>query len=65
MQDYSNQIFQKLLKLQSVIDKLPFGEDDVRKYYFGMLKSIHLGYYNGYLSFEINEKILGDASIQA
>lgn len=62
--NYTNKIFQELLKLQGVISKLTFNENDVRVYYFDMLKSILLGYYHGYLSFETGHKILSNSSIQ-
>ncbi|TAG14741.1 MAG: hypothetical protein EAZ41_00580 [Sphingobacteriia bacterium] len=61
--NYTDEIFKELLKLQDVINKIHFGENDVRKYYFGMLKSILLGYYHGYLSFETGNKILINQSM--
>lgn len=60
----SNEIFQRLINLQNVINELSFSENDLRSYYFDMLKSILLSYYNGYLFFEMSNEILKNDALK-
>src|SRR5215203_3790171 len=64
MKKLSEEIFPSLLQLQAVENDLPFAHKDVRSYYFGMLKSILLGYYHSFLSLEITLAVGKNISVQ-
>jgi hypothetical protein len=64
MKKYSDEIFPSLLQLQAVQNDLPFTPNDVRSYYFGMLKSLLLGYYHNFLSLEMSAAVASNVSVQ-